>query len=193
MEIGIRADLVQCAAQKELVRRDALQIKRARRHQKDLVRRGGKVVLAVAAVFEVGVHGFARSLEVDDRVADFLHLPPERRVEPGRSEENRAHARVDAGLPQVFDDRADRRRPDAAQISEHVRRHHLGNVAADAQLQHRVRGDARFARNQQIEKDESGNRDDERDAEEREDDGNATTRHSIFLASGARAPRFISV
>ena len=94
VEVGIRADLVERAAQEELVGGDAGQIERARRHQEDLVGRGRQVVLAVAAVLEIGVDRLARLLEVEHRVAHLLHLAPERRVEAGRLEQHAGNPRI---------------------------------------------------------------------------------------------------
>ena len=49
--VGIRADLVERAAQEQLVARHAGQIERRRRHEEDLVAGGREVELLLAAVF----------------------------------------------------------------------------------------------------------------------------------------------
>ena len=54
LEVGRGADLVERAFQEDFVGRDALQIDAARRQQVDAIGGGGQVILAVAAVFEVG-------------------------------------------------------------------------------------------------------------------------------------------
>ena len=88
VQVRIDADLVERAAQKQLVGGDADQIERRRRHQEHFVGGGGEVVLAVAAVLEIGVDRLAGLPEVEHRVADFLHLGPERRLEAGRLEQD---------------------------------------------------------------------------------------------------------
>ena len=143
VEIRIRADLVERAAQEQLVGRHAGQIERARRHQEDLVGRRRQVVFAVAAVLEVRVDRLARLLEVEHRVANLLHLAPERRVEAGRLEQHRANARIDLRLAQVVHDRPDRRRPHAAQVADDVGGRHLREIAADPQHERRVGGHRR--------------------------------------------------
>ena len=87
-EVGIRAQLVERAAKKDFVRRDAGQVERARRQQEHAIRRAGEVILAVAAVFEKRHHGFPGSPEVDDRIAQFLHLAPERQLERRRQQQH---------------------------------------------------------------------------------------------------------
>ena len=177
VQIRIRADLVQRAAQEQLVRGDTVQIERARRHQKDLVGRGREVVLAIAAVFEIRVDRFTRLPEVEHRVADFLDLAPERRLEAGGPQQHRAHARIDFRFAQVVDEAADGRRTLSAQIADHVVRRHFGEIAAHAEHEQRVGRHRRLAPDQQIDQDEAGDRHDERDAEQGEDDAESTTRH----------------
>ena len=192
MQIGIRADLVERAAQEQLVGGDAVQIERARRHQEDLVGRRRQVVLAVAAVLEIRVDRLARLLEVEDRVADLLHLAPERRLEAGRLQQHGADARVDLGLAQIVDDRPHGRRLRAAQVADDVGRRDLGEVAADAQHQHGVGRDGGLAPDQHIQQHEAGDRDEERDAEQREDDGESAASHvsELLLRSISRGNNF---
>ena len=104
MQIRIGADLVEGAAEEQLVGRDADQIQRRRRHQEDSVGGRRQIVLTVAAVLDIGVDRLARLLEIEDCVADLLHLGPEGRIEPGRLQQHRADARVDLGLPKVVHD-----------------------------------------------------------------------------------------
>ena len=104
-----RADLVERAAQEELVARHAGEVERRRRHQEDLVARARQVELLLAAVLEVGDDRLPRALEVDDRVAHFLHLAPERGG-AGRPDDDARDAPVDLGLAQRVDERAHGRR-----------------------------------------------------------------------------------
>ena len=59
VQIRIRADLVQRAAEEQLVRSDAGQIERARRHEEDLVCGTGEIVVAVGAVLEIRIDRLA--------------------------------------------------------------------------------------------------------------------------------------
>ena len=76
VNIRRHTDLVERAAKEHLVGGDAGEIERAGGHQEDLVGRAREVVLAVSAVFEVGVERLARLLEIDERVAQLLQLSP---------------------------------------------------------------------------------------------------------------------
>ena len=184
VQIGIRADLVERAAQEQLVGGDAGQVERTRRHQEHLVGRRRQVVLAVAAVLEIRVDRLAGLLEVDHRVADFLDLGPERRGETGRLEQHGAHARVHFRLPQVVDDRAYRRRFHAADVADDVIRRDLREIAADAQHERRVRRNDRLAAEEQIEEREPRDRQEDRDSEHGEQNRKSAPGHIALTSAG---------
>ncbi len=182
VQIGRRADLVERAAQKELVRGHAHQIQRAGRHEKHLVGGRCEVVLAIAAVFEIGEDRLSRLPEVDHRLANLLHFAPERRCEPGRFQQHRADARVDLRLAKVVDDAPHRRPFPPAQVSDHVGRFHLAQIAPDVQDQRGPRGDGGFASEQHVQQREAGDRDEDGDTENREEDGESTTSHRTLTS-----------
>ncbi len=177
MQIRIDVDLVERAAEEQFVGGDARQVERGRRHQKHFVGGRGQVVLAVARVFHVGVDRLARFPEVDHRVANLLHLGPEGRLEAGRLEQDRAHASVDLCLAQAVHHGSYRWRLDAADVADDVGRRHLREVAADAQHESRVRRDGGFAAEGEVQQRETDDGDEERDAEQREQDGKTTASH----------------
>ena len=177
MEVWIGADLVEGAAQEHLIRGDAAQIERARRHQEDPVGGTGQVVLAVSAVLHVRVHGLAGLLEVEHRVADLLDLRPVRGFEAGGFEQERRHARVDLGLAQVVHDPADRDRLRPAQVADDVCGRDLGQIATDLEHERRVGRHGRLAADGQIEEQEPRHRDEQREAQDGEDDGESSAGH----------------
>ncbi len=181
VEIGNRADLVERAAQKQLVGRDAGQIERRRGHQEHFVGRRREVVLAIAAVLEIRINRLARFLEVDHRVANLLHLAPERRLEAGRLQQHAANARIGLRFPEVVHDPADGRRPRAAQVADDVGRRQFREIAADAEHQRRVRRNGRLAAEQQVQEDEAGDRDEQRDSENGEQNGDSAASHASCL------------
>ena len=75
--VGIGPDLVEQAAEEELVGRDSGEVERAGWHQEDAVGGRGEVVLLLAAVLEVRDDRLARLAEVGHRIADFLKFPPQ--------------------------------------------------------------------------------------------------------------------
>ena len=177
VQVRIRPDLVQRAAQEHLVCGDADQIERARRHEKDLVGRRREVVLTVTPVLEVRVHRLPRFLEIENRVADFLHLSPERRLEATRLQEHGGDPRIDLGFSEVVDDRADRRRPDSPQVADDVGRGHFGKGAADAEDERRVGRHGGLASEEQVEHHEPGDRQGEQEPDHGEDDGESAASH----------------
>ena len=131
--------------QEQLSRWRRRQVERRRRHQVHLVRRRREVVFAIAAILEVGVERLARFLEIEHRVADFLHLAPERRLESGRLDQHGADPRIDLRLAQAVDEPAHGRRADAPEVADDIVGRHFGEVAAYPQDERRVRR-ARWAR-----------------------------------------------
>ena len=95
MQVRVDASLVEGPAQEDLVGSHAGQLERTRRHEEHLVGRARQVVVAVAAVLQVGVDRLARRAERTDGVAQLLHLGPVRRAEPGQLQEDAADAPVD--------------------------------------------------------------------------------------------------
>ena len=186
VEIRIRADLVERAAQEQLVGRHAAQIERARRQQKDLVGRGGQVVLAIAAVLEIGVQRFTGLLEFEQGVANLLHLAPVGRVEAGRLQQHRANAHVCLRLAQAVDDGADGGRSAAAQEADDVGGFDLGEIAAEPQHEERVARDGGLAPEHGVEQREAGQRHHEGDAEHGEDDGESAAGHETSIAAFRR-------
>jgi hypothetical protein len=184
MEVGDRAELVEGAAQEELVCRHALQIERRRRHEEYFVRRRREVILAVAAELEIGVHRLPRFLELDDGVANLLHFSPERRIESGRLEQHAADARVDFRFSQVVDNGAHRGGSDAAEVADDVGGGDLREIAADAQHERCAGGDGRFAAEEHVEHREAGDGDDTRDAQQCENDGESAAGHSNLSGGG---------
>jgi hypothetical protein len=141
--VGERADLVERAAQEQLVTRHAGEVERGRRHEEHLVARGREVELLLAAVLQVGDDRFAGAAEIDHRVADLLDLPPQRRRARGLQDDAR-DALVGFGLAQHLHDAADRR-GGLEQRPEHAAGIRLVQIAADAEHQRRVRGNLRLA------------------------------------------------
>jgi hypothetical protein len=92
------------------------------------------------------------------------------------------HARVDFRLAQVLDDRSHGGRLDAADVADDVVGGDFGEVAADAQHEARVRGHRRLTPEQHVQRREADDRHEERDAEQREEDGETTAGHSRNLA-----------
>ncbi len=107
--VGIGTDLVERAAQEQLVTRHARQVERCVRHQEDLVAGAGEVELLFGALLEIGDDRLSGGTEVDNRVAHLLHLPPQGRGS-GRPDDDAGHTRVDLGFPQGVHHRADGRR-----------------------------------------------------------------------------------
>src|SRR5207342_1273178 len=68
-------------------------------------------------------------------------------------------------------------RLDAADVADDVSRRHLREVAADAQHEGRVRRDGGFAAEGEVQQRETDDGDEERDAEQREQDGKTTASH----------------
>ena len=179
---GFGADFVERAAQEQRVGGDARQLERARRHQEHFVGGARQVVVAVSAVLEVRVNRLAGLLEIEDRVAQFLNLAPERGGEPGRLQQHGADARVDFGLAQVVDERTNGRCAcAAAHIADDVGRRDLGEIAAHPQRQRGIRRDGRLAAEEQIEGEQAGHRDDQRHSKQREDDGESAAGHMLSL------------
>ena len=176
-QIRIGPDLVESASQEQGVGRDADQVERGRRHEVHPVRRRRQVVLLIAPIFEVGVERLAGLLEIEHRIADFLHLAPERRLEPGRLDQHGPDARVDLRFAQALDERADSRRVDAAEIPEDVVGRHLGEVAAYLQDEGRVRRNPGLASVCEKQQRKAGNGNRRCEAEDREDDGKSTFSH----------------
>ena len=74
--------------------------------------------------------------------------------------------------------RADGRRPDAAQVADDIVGRGFGQIAADAQHQRGIRRHARFAAEREIQQAEADDRDEERDAEHREENGESPFSHN---------------
>ncbi len=137
-----RAELVERAAQEELVVRHAGEVERRRRHEEDLVAGARQVVRLVAAVLEEGDDRLLRSLEVDDGVAHFLHLAPERGV-AGRPDDDARHAPID-GSPCAARRRSSARSAARSRnCTEDTARFGFLEVAADLEQQRRVGRDLR--------------------------------------------------
>ena len=117
-----RAELVERAAQEELVVRHAGEVERRRRHEEHLVAGARQVIRLVAAILEVGHDRLLRFLELEDGVADFLHLAPERGV-AGRPDDDARHPPIDGRLAQRVDGRAHgwRRDHELAEVHRPVR------------------------------------------------------------------------
>ena len=183
-----RADLVERAAQEELVVRHAGEIERRGRHQEDLVARARQIVGLIAAVLEEGDDRLLRRLELDDRVAHFLHLAPEGGG-AGRPDDDARDASIDARLAQRVDERTHRwRRLD--ELAEHPARLGLLEVAADVEQQRRVGRDCRRAAHRNAHEQQPGrrNRDGHEDEDENDDDAASDSHKGLLRSSIAAIP-----
>ena len=143
--VGKRADLVERAAQEQLVAGHAGQVERRRRHQEDLVAGAGEIELLLAAVFEVGDDRLAASV-LKSRIASRTSwtLPHSAAVPVGRIT-TLVTRLIDLGLAQRVDQRAHRRRS-LEELADHAARLDLLQVAADAQHERGVAVDPRARR-----------------------------------------------
>jgi hypothetical protein len=114
------AHLVERAAQEHFVRGDTGEIERARRQQEHAAGGARQVVLAFAAVLEERGDVLPRRTEVEHRVAQFLHLAPEREVERRRHQHDAGDARVALGEAQALDEAAHRRAVAPNQLADDV-------------------------------------------------------------------------
>ena len=135
VHVGDDAELVERATQEECVGCDTRQVDFRGRHDGHAVRSRRKVVAAVVGSGKVGVDRFARRLEVEDRVAQFLHLAPIGRREAHGLEQHGANARVGLRLAKRIDERTNRRRP-RPQEGDDVAWRGLLEIAADLEHQH---------------------------------------------------------
>ena len=179
VNVGDDAEFVERAAEEHCVGGDAGKVERARRHQEHFGRGAGQVVVAVTAVFDVGVDRFARLLEIEDGVAQLLDFSPERAGEAGRFEQHGTDARIHLGLAQVVDDGADGRGANTAQVAEDVGRSDFGEIAADAEAEDRVGWHGRLRADHQVEEEDGGEGEDEEGADEGEEDAKTASGHDI--------------
>ena len=179
------AELVEGAAKEKLVARHAGEVERRRRHEEDLVAGARQVVGLVAAVLEERDNRLLRPLEVDDGIAHFLHLAPERRV-AGRTDDDARDAPVDARLAQRIDDGSHGRR----RFEEHTEAPRFGLLETAAHLEHqrRVGGHLRSAPRRQAQKQQPGRRDGDRHEDEYDHDHDtASSSHWGLLRSSIAA------
>ena len=174
-----RADLVEGAAQEQLVVRHAGEVERRRRHQEDLVAGAGEVVLLVAAGLEEGDDRLLGLLEGDDGVTHLLDLAPERGV-ARRPQHDAGDPRVDGRLAQRVDDGADRRRR-FEQLIEHAGGLVLEQVAVDLEHQRRVRRDLRPPPHRQADEDEAEDGHGDRHENEHEHDDHTASYSHVGL------------
>ena len=168
-EVGIGPDLVERAAQEDLVRGHAGQIQRAARQQEDSIGRAGQVVLAVAAVLEKGDDPLPGLPEVEDGVTQLLHLAPVRQLQRRRHQQDRLDARVAFGLVQVVHEAAHGIDIPAEHLTEDIVGDDLLELAAGSQHQRGRRWHRRRARDREIH---------ERDARDRHEHGETDERES---------------
>ena len=162
----------------------------ARGHHDDPVRGGGEEVFARAAVLEISRQRLARRLEIDERVAQFLKLGPQR---AGRLRDH--DQRLDAGIALGFVDLVDRpsqRERPLDELAEHVVRLDFAERRVDAQIERRVRGDRRRRAHEQPDDNQAAQRhhnreDDQDDNEEDAAAGRHSTRqYSVRVFTGER-------
>ena len=166
--VGKRPDLVERAAQEQLVARQTGQVERRGRHEEDLVARAREEVFLLAAELEIRDDWLARALEVEDRVAHLLDLAPERR-RAGRPDHDARHPAVDLGLAQRVDERADSRLR-LEELADDPTRLDLLQIAADPQHERRVALDPRLAAHEQCGEHEARRRDGHRRKDEKDDE-----------------------
>ena len=133
---------------------------------------------------------FAGLLEVDDRVAQFLHLAPIRQVEMRGHDEHRRDARVGLGALQRVDIAADGGRAAAAgDLAQHIGRRRFHERAADTQQQRGVLGYERTAQHEHASGDgaDDGHRDEDRKQND-EKSQHAPLRHSPILLTAPTLP-----
>ena len=174
--VRIGADLVERAAQEQLVARQPRQVERRGRHEEDLVARAGEEEFLLAAELHVGDDRLPRAFEVQDGVPNLLHLPPQRR-RTRRSNHDTGDPGIDLRLSQRVDERPDRRLS-LEELPDDARRIHLLEVAVDAQHEGRVPLDSWRAANEQRGEDQAGRRNGHgREDEEDHDDDTAPDCH----------------
>ena len=176
--LRIRADLVQRAAKEQFVRRHAGQVERRGRHQEDLVAGAREIELLLGPLLEVRHDRLAGRAEVDDRVADLLHLGPQRR-RAARPDDDRRHTVIDLGLSQGLGHGANGRRR-LQQLTDDPAGFRLLEVPRHFHQQHGIAGHLRAAADQQGRKHQPGRRYDDGHEQQRHNQPDAST-HSHDL------------